>query len=79
MAPPRPNFTPRHPANLDRKCCNTLRCAQANQPLPFLRRCTLCGCRVRECMAEAVLMLAGTERGRDALWEAGAPEALRKG
>ncbi|KAG2448786.1 hypothetical protein HYH02_006138 [Chlamydomonas schloesseri] len=34
---------------------------------------------VRECMAEAVLVLAGTERGRDALWEAGAPEALRKG
>ncbi|GLC41216.1 hypothetical protein PLESTB_001526000 [Pleodorina starrii] len=34
---------------------------------------------VRECMAEAVLVLAGTDKGRDALWEAGAPEALRKG
>ncbi|GFR42528.1 hypothetical protein Agub_g3428, partial [Astrephomene gubernaculifera] len=34
---------------------------------------------VRECMAEAVLVLAGSERGRDVLWEVGAPEALRKG
>ncbi|PNH11428.1 hypothetical protein TSOC_001796 [Tetrabaena socialis] len=34
---------------------------------------------VRECMAESVLVLAGTATGRDALWEAGAPEALRKG
>lgn len=34
---------------------------------------------VRECVAEAVLALARTDKGRDALWEAGAPEALRKG
>ncbi|KXZ46514.1 hypothetical protein GPECTOR_43g951 [Gonium pectorale] len=34
---------------------------------------------VRECMAEAVLVLARTDKGRDVLWEAGAPEALRKG
>ncbi|KAG2501293.1 hypothetical protein HYH03_001093 [Edaphochlamys debaryana] len=34
---------------------------------------------VRECMAEAVAMLAGTAQGRDVLWDAGAPEALRKG
>ena len=34
---------------------------------------------VRECMAEAVLALAGCARGRDVLWDAGAPEALRKG
>ncbi len=41
-------------------------------PLPGLRR-------VRECLAEAVLVLARTDKGRDALWEVGAPEALRKG
>lgn len=35
--------------------------------------------RVRECLAEAVLVLARTDKGRDALWEVGAPEALRKG
>lgn len=34
---------------------------------------------VRECLAEAVLVLARTDKGRDALWEVGAPEALRKG
>ncbi|EFJ52357.1 hypothetical protein VOLCADRAFT_103022 [Volvox carteri f. nagariensis] len=34
---------------------------------------------VRECMAESILVLANTDKGRDALWEAGAPEALRKG
>ncbi|GIL71830.1 hypothetical protein Vretifemale_2301 [Volvox reticuliferus] len=34
---------------------------------------------VRECIAEAILVLAGTDKGRNALWEAGALEALRKG
>jgi hypothetical protein len=34
---------------------------------------------VRTALAEAVQCLAGTEKGFDALWAAGAPELLRKG
>ena len=34
---------------------------------------------VRTALAEAVQCLAGTEKGFDALWSAGAPELLRKG
>jgi hypothetical protein len=34
---------------------------------------------VREAAAESVMALASTEKGRDAMWDVGAPELIRKG